>query len=70
MWKHAIYETFECSECGGTGKVVCYDCQGTGECHHCGTKDGCPECEGSGKQVCDYCDGDGFTEELVDEVED
>lgn len=34
--------------------IECSDCNGSGECHHCGQE--CPECDGSGKEDVATCE--------------
>jgi len=55
-----------CSECGGSGRIECENCDGEGtrECYTC---DGngrveCDDCNGEGKEECNICDGDGELE--------
>lgn len=40
----------ECSQCNGTGGLVCTNCNGTG----------CTECDQEGALICPNCDGDGY----------
>lgn len=57
-----------CTECKGAGSVVpdmdCEDCEGIGECPHCGHA--CDECDGTGRVPtgapaipCSHCGGSG-----------
>lgn len=46
-----------CGDCNGTGKEDCFECDGDGNCRHCG-EGACPECCGSGTLQCDSCDND------------
>jgi hypothetical protein len=55
-----------CTSCGGSGKQMCFACQGRGRitnpayAPHAGTSDGwCSPCGGSGKRNCDSCGGSG-----------
>jgi len=45
--------------CGGTGRVQCSKCGGTGSCRRCGGTGeiDCPECGGTG--ICQFCQGRG-----------
>lgn len=58
--------TKRCSTCSGSGKDVCWECEGLGEieceCGDCGhVHDAeCPTCEGTGGEgTCRECDGAG-----------
>jgi len=57
-----------CSECGGTGRVMCYNtvtggttCAGTGIVQG-GSTEGltCRVCDGTGSITCPNCNGDGY----------
>ncbi|RBP35195.1 hypothetical protein DES53_12521 [Roseimicrobium gellanilyticum] len=46
-----------CSKCGGSGKVDCLHCYGSGNGYDKNGK--CNYCHGSGRQTCYECDGSG-----------
>ncbi len=48
----------KCSECNGTGKVLCRTCGGRGVTDPY-TKIICKTCWGTGKIVCPVCKGEG-----------
>ncbi len=37
------------------GKILCYECLGTGKCIHCDNPGACEVCGGTGQRVCDQC---------------
>lgn len=47
-----------CSECGGDGKLDCFECDGNGYIEEYENEYGdCSYCDGSGRLKCDECDG-------------
>lgn len=48
----SVYNQYQCSSCGGSGRLNCPDCHGSG-------RSSCYGCGGSGKQNCSSCGGDG-----------
>lgn len=50
-----------CTACGGTGKITCTDCDGSGDCYLCDGTGTCYYCDGSG--TCSNCDGTGEARE-------
>jgi hypothetical protein len=56
----AISYTMKCPECGGSGKIPCFMCDGQGKIY---TKpEGwmtCPWCHGAGYEECPWCRGTG-----------
>ncbi len=53
-WKLQGPDDDRCPECGGSQRVECQICDGTGEY----LDDECPECEGEGTIPCETCSGD------------
>lgn len=55
----------KCSECSGTGKIVCPVCGGSGRDPRKANEDKtlvpnrCSYCSGTGKKTCNYCGGSG-----------
>ena len=50
---------YECSTCGGGGKVTCDACGGAGVSKTSAVGARCSTCEGSGKLTCSECGGKG-----------
>ena len=53
-----------CSECGGSGRIVCYYCHGSGDSQILDvmgipTPQGCKHCDDQGWIVCEACKGYG-----------
>jgi hypothetical protein len=46
-------DTTDCSECDGSGVVLCAVCDGDGceECEYLGVEDECPKCKGEGTEL-------------------
>lgn len=57
-------EKKSCSECGGSGKVPCQGCDGSGGASDYAPSEdvrwsSCASCHGTGKCDCPVCDGTG-----------
>ena len=52
-----------CTACGGTGKITCTDCDGSGDCYLCDGTGTCYYCDGDGK--CRECGGSGEIDNVV-----
>ena len=72
-----VHSDTDCTECGGTGHVVCITCKGTGSMSLGGTKTRCAICKGTGYTKCAACNGSGIDasvsspytlEEIMDEI--
>lgn len=50
---------YECSGCGGSGRVVCESCDGTGKSKTSRSGARCATCAGEGSGTCTVCDGKG-----------
>lgn len=51
-----------CSSCGGSGRVMCGVCHGSGDAVDSqGNLRQCPRCGGSGNETCPRCGGSGET---------
>src|SRR6516165_12093427 len=52
---------YECSTCGGNGKLACTECGGSGRYFRGDVSFKCSSCEGRGVIVCLVCKGKGAT---------